>query len=198
VPREASPPASATDDRQSGATRAAEASADAPASADAQPAREIRYVVTPDGLEIRIEGTRFIANAEAEHVKGGFGVQVQVKASVTDDNSHSLLRPKHGPLAFAGVVERGGRRDRFNDERNGSEEQVLSPRAALTFTRNWPGKGGPAPLSDGQSLELEVGLWGIGNQAAERRPVRNFFNVKVSIEHGKARVSVNPPASAKD
>jgi hypothetical protein len=172
-------------------------SAETPRTEDDRPKREIQYVVTPEGLEIRVEGVRFMANASEERRGAGWGVKLSVSAVAKDDEQHSLLRPKNGPLSLAGVVERGNQREQFGDERQGAGEQVLNPGKPAKLTRSWPAKGESQPLADNQTLDLDVGLWGLGKSAAERRPVRSFFHVKLAVEQGKARVSVTPPASAK-
>src|SRR6185436_6159625 len=120
---------------------------------------EVQYVMTPEGLEIRSEGMRFTTNADAVRVAGGWGVKLSVEAIVKDDEKHSLLRPRNGPLALAGRVQRGERSESFKDERHGDGEQALLPGAKVKLTRTWPGKDGAKPLAEGQTLELDVGLW---------------------------------------
>ena len=52
-------------------------------------------------------------------------------------------------------------------------------------------------LGNGDVLELDVGLWGLGATAAERRPVRQLLRVKVVVENWKGRARVEPPPSVK-
>jgi hypothetical protein len=167
-----------------------------PGSNGDAPAREIQYVVTQEGLEIRIEGVHFLANASAQRVRNGWGVRLDVSALAKDDATHSLLKPDGGPLALAGVVDRGTSTEKFGDERRGDDELELSPGKEVKWTRTWPDKA-QKPLSKGQTLELQVGLWGIGASAPERRPVQNFFHVKMNVANGKPQAQIGPPPTAK-
>jgi len=176
-------------------TEAAAASSENSAK-DPNAEREVQYLVTPEGLQIRVEGVRFIASATAERSGAGWGVKLNVDAIVNDDKKHSLLNPKGGPIALAGAIETDGKTERFGDKREGEDDQILEPGKPAKLTRKWPGKGAEKPLVKGQSLELEVGLWGIGDTAETRRPVKNFFHVKLVVGQGKPHALVAPPASA--
>jgi hypothetical protein len=196
-----------TEEPEPVASSAEPAKAPEPASADAVAPqtggegapvpREIRYVVTPAGLEIRVEGVDFLAKAAAERVAGGWSAKVVVTAEAKDEQSHSLLSPKNGPLAFAGATQRGEQSERFADERSGDGEQRVVPDKPLKFSRSWPGKSGAKPLSKGDRLELDVGLWGIGETADKRRPVKSFFRVVLAIGQGKPDAQLSPPSSAE-
>ena len=118
----------------------------------------------------------------------GWGVKVKVYASVDGRQSHKLLNPKNGPLAFAGKVDRGGNVEQLGDERAGDEEKELREKA-IEFSREWPGKTGAKPLTAGQKLELQVGLWGVGADSLSLRPVRQFCLVE---DDGRARGSPSP------
>jgi hypothetical protein len=182
---------------QESETAQVDSGAAAPDPSPEQEGREIKYVVTPEGLEVRTEGVRFTVDAEAVRAAGGWGLKLRVLTVVKDEERHSLLRPRNGPLSLAGKIQGGGRDESFSDERHGDDEQVLSPGNKVTLTRAWPGKDGGKALAEGQTLELDVGLWGLGKTAQDRRPVRSFFHVKLGIEHGKPKLAVTPPASAK-
>jgi hypothetical protein len=167
-----------------------------PGSDGDAPAREIQYVVTEEGLEVRVEGVHFLANATAQRVRNGWGVRLDVSAVVKDDATHSILKPDNGPLALAGVVDRGGSTEKFSDDRRGDDDLELKPGKTAKWTSTWPGKQ-QKPLAKGQSLELQVGLWGIGATATERRPVQNFFHVKMDVANGKPQAQIGPPPTAK-
>jgi len=153
-------------------------------------------MVRSDGLQVDIEGARFRPRATAVRVGGGWGVSVTVESIADDDETHSLLSTEHGALAFAGTVRRGGNEDeRFADERQSGEEQLLFPGAPLTLSRKWPSPGGPAPLKRGDELRLEVGLWGLGDTAGSRRPVKKFFLVSMTVSAREPKPLVTPPAS---
>lgn len=159
--------------------------------------REIKYVVTPEGLRIEVAGVRFLASAEAKKVGQGWGAKVTVKAEVTDGKEHVLLSPKHGPLAFAAAVFKKGstEAERIPDSREGEAEVKLSPGAPASFSRDFPVKGGRA-LAIGETLDLEVALWGLGETSADRRPVKQFFHVKMKVDKGKPKAIAAPPATA--
>jgi hypothetical protein len=184
---------------QRGEAATADAEADAtqavpPGPADDAP-REILFLIKPDGLQVDIEGARFRPHAKAIRVGGGWGVEVNVDAVSHDDRTHSLLRADTGVLAFAGLTRRGGEEARFADTREGGEEQLLFPDGPLTLSRNWPGTSGQAALRRGDELVLEVGLWGLGDTAAQRRPVKKFFLVQMKVTDKPPRPVVTPPVN---
>ncbi len=190
---EAAKPASAGDSA---------ASADAPkAEAKAEPdpnaPRDVTYVVTPEGLKITVAGVKFLASTVAEQTGGGWGVKVSVDATADDGKAHSLTKPKAGPLAFAGSVLRKGKSEaeRFGDERAGDGEEAVQGDKPVKLSRTWPLKGVRA-LAIGDALDLQVGLWGLGDTADSRRPVKQFFHVRMQVDKGKPKAIVEPPASA--
>jgi hypothetical protein len=67
----------------------------------------------------------------------------------------------------------------------------------LKFAREWPGKGGKG-LAAGDELTLQVGLWGLGDNAETRRPVRNFVLIKMVAGKKKPQPVVTPPTSATE
>ncbi len=172
----------------------AEAKALAP---DPNAPRQVKYVVTPEGLKIEVSGVRFLAAAEAKQIGQGWGAKVTVKAEVLDSKEHVLLSPKAGPIAFAAAVFKKGssEAERIGDEREGEGELKLSPGSPTSFSREFPKKGGRV-LAIGETLDLEVALWGLGETAADRRPVKQFFHVKMKVDKGKPKAIVEPPASA--
>jgi hypothetical protein len=159
--------------------------------------REVRYVVTPEGLKIEVAGVRFLASAEAKQVGQGWGAKITVKAEATDGKEHVLLKPKNGPIAFAAAVFKKGstEAERIPDARDGDGELKLSPGAPTSFSREFPNKGGRV-LGIGETLDMEVALWGLGETAEDRRPVKQFFHVKMKVDKGKPKAIVEPPASA--
>jgi pyruvate/2-oxoglutarate dehydrogenase complex dihydrolipoamide acyltransferase (E2) component len=179
-----------------------EPKADAPAAKPAAPAkdpnamREVKYVVTPEGLKIEVAGVRFLASAEAKQIAQGWGAKVTIKAEATDGKEHVLLNPKNGPIAFAAAVFKKGstEAERIPDSREGDGEVKLSG-SPSTFSREFPAKGGRV-LAMGETLDMEVALWGLGESTEDRRPVKQFFHVKMKVEKGKPKAVVEPPASA--
>lgn len=178
--------------------------ADAPAAApppappkeDADPnaIREVTYVVVPEGLKISVAGVRFAVSANAVQVASGWGVKLSVVATAADGKVHALSNPKSGPLAFAGSVSRKGKSepDPFGDERSGDGEQEISAEAPAKFSRTWPANG-VRVLGAGDSLDLQVALWGLGSDKDSRRPVKKFCHVRMKVEKGKPRAIVEPP-----
>jgi hypothetical protein len=155
--------------------------------------REVRYLVKPDGLQIDVVGVRFRPKATAVKVGGGWGVNVEVETSAEDDQQHSLLAGTDGALAFAGSVKRGGSEQRFKDQRGVTEEQTVFPGAPVTLSRQWPEGTGQKPLAAGDELVLQVGLWGVGDDARSRRPVMKFFQVRMKVGAKTPEPKVEPP-----
>jgi hypothetical protein len=164
----------------------------AAAAPDPEAPRDVRYVQAPDGLRIEVMGVRFFAETKAVRTQAGFVVKVLVSATASE--ARSLLAPEHGPIAFAGSVKRAGKGEAepFGDERKGDGEQPLGADTTVKFSREWPAKG-VRPLGNGDTLELDVGLWGLGRTAADRRAVRHFARVKVKVDKWKASARIEPP-----
>jgi hypothetical protein len=196
VPAEPEPEPAPEPDSTNEPEGAAEPAAEGPAK-DPNAMREVKYVVTPDGLKIEVAGVRFLASAEAKQVGQGWGARVTVKAEVIDDKEHVLLNPKNGPIAFAAAVFKKGstEAERIPDSRDGEAELKLSPGSPKSFSRDFPNKGGRV-LAIGETLDMEVALWGLGETKEDRRPVRQFFHVKMKVDKGKPKAKVEPPASA--
>lgn len=178
---------------------APEADASAPAAAaaagdDANAPRQVRYVVTPDGLRVRVAGVELSPKAELVQKSGSLQIKLQVGARSDDGNSHSLLAPAAQELAFAGVIRRSdGSEEKFVDERGGERELVVSEGSEVALSRSFPNKG-MKPLRLGDELELAVGLWGLGDDAETRRPVRGVCKVTLSYPRkNKPRLKLAPP-----
>jgi hypothetical protein len=164
---------------------------------DPNATREVTYVVVPEGLKISVAGVKFLASATATPAGGGFGVKVNLSAAADDGKSHLLSKPNAGPMAFAGSVTRKGKADpeHFGDERAGDGQEPIDSDQPLKVSRTWPSKGVRA-LGIGDTLDLQVALWGLGPDADSLRPVKQFFHVRVAFTKGKPKAIVEPPASA--
>jgi len=164
------------------------------AEPDSNATRDVTYVVIPEGLKISVTGVRFTVSASAVQVASGWGVKLNVVASVLDGKPHSLSSPKSGPLAFAGSVLRKGRSEPepFGDERAGDGELTLAGEEPSKFNRTWPAKG-VRVLGAGDSLDLQVALWGLGSDKDSRRPVKKFCHVRMQVGNGKPRAILEPP-----
>jgi hypothetical protein len=172
---------------------AAPAASETPAPApDTDAPRNVRYIMSQDGLKIEVIGGRFLVNAKPIRTQAGFEIEVSVEASATEPLS--LASPDSGPLAFAGSVTRAkaSEPERFGDERKGDGEKTLGSGKPLKFSRNWPGKG-VRPLANGDVLELDVGLWGLGHGPEDRRAVKQFARIKARVDNWKGSARVEPP-----
>lgn len=193
---DAAPAADAKPETDAKADAKPDADAAAKPAKDPNASREVKYVVTPEGLKIEVAGVRFLASAEAKQIAQGWGAKVSIKAEAIDGKEHVLLNPKNGPIAFAAAVFKKGstEAERIPDARDGDGEVKLGA-SASTFSREFPAKGGRV-LAMGETLDMEVALWGLGESAEDRRPVKQFFHVKMKVEKGKPKAVVEPPASA--
>jgi hypothetical protein len=173
-----------------------EAKPDTAPAKDPNAPRTVKYVVTPEGLKIEVAGVRFLASAVAKQVALGWGAKVTIKAEATDGKEHVLLNPKNGPIAFAAAVFKKGstEAERIPDSRDGDAEIKIGS-SPSTFSREFPSKGGRV-LAIGETLDMEVALWGLGDSTEARRPVKQFFHVKMKVDKGKPKAIVEPPASA--
>jgi len=191
APADAAPAADA-------AKPAAEEAPVAPPAKDPNAQREIKYVVTPEGLKVEVAGVRFLAAAEAKQIGQGWGAKISIKAESLDGKEHVLLSPKNGPIAFAAAVFKKGstEAERIPDSRDGEGELKIGAGSPTSFSREFPNKGGRV-LAMGETLDMEVALWGLGDTASDRRPVKQFVHVKMKVEKGKPKAIVEPPASAK-
>jgi hypothetical protein len=172
----------------SGAAAAPEESSAAP-----EGQRQVIYRMTSGGLQVEVDGVKIEPKAVPIQKKGGWGVRVTMKVTSTDGKMHRLLSPENGPLAFAATVKKHGKEiARHPDERKGEEEQFVPPDDSLDVTREFPGDK-EAPLWGGQELTLQVGLWGLGVEADQRKPVRKLFVVKMVTGNAKPQPMILPP-----
>lgn len=155
--------------------------------------REIIYRVTPKGLVIEIDGLHL--HPEAKPFKdqhGAYGVELIVKAESFDGRQYWVNKPKEGPLSIAGKIEtKDGKPSRFLDQREGKSEELVHASEPRTFRQRWPGRGQPK-LWWGQTVTLEVGLWGFRSDSGRERPVRRLFVVKM-VAGNKPQAIVSPP-----
>ncbi|HVU04272.1 MAG TPA: hypothetical protein VHE30_21085 [Polyangiaceae bacterium] len=161
-----------------------------PEVAGAEPkGRDITYRVTGDGLVIEVEGIELEPSAVPVKTGRGWIVKLDVKATVRDRHSHRLLSPEQGPLMVAAVVQKAGKEDKVGDERKGDTEMTLSPDSPETLTRKVD-----VPVAPGQTLTLNVGLWGLAKDDEKRRPVKKLFIVKmVAGATAKPTPVITPP-----
>jgi hypothetical protein len=200
VPATAPTPVATETTKESDTAEAAAPEPSAPASETPAPApaddpnasRNVRYIVSQDGLKVEVLGARFLVKAKPIRTQAGFEIQVSVESSANE--TLSLASPDGGPLAFAGSVTRakGSEPERFGDERKGEGEKTLGSAKPLKFSRNWPGKG-VRPLANGDVLELDVGLWGLGHSPEDRRAVKQLARVKARVDNWKGSARVEPP-----
>lgn len=155
--------------------------------------RNVLYRVTGNTVVVEVEGVKFEPKVTAIQKKGGWGVKVSVKATSTDGHMHRLLSPENGPLAFAAKIRKeGGGDETHADERKGEDEAFVPPDDSTDFSREYPGAK-EAPVAKGQTLELQVGLWGLGIDANRRRPIRKLFIVKMETGNKTPLPKITPP-----
>jgi len=189
--------ASAAEPSDADSTSGEAAVAEEPAAPADNPneTRDVTYKMTPDGLEIEVEGVLFQPKAQPVKGKGGaWGVKVTMTAEGVGDGPRYLLKPKNGVLAFAGSIKRKGAEEKFGDKRDGEESVELASGAKLSFETTWPKEG--AALWWGDELTIEAGLWGLGKSADALRPVKQFFTLKM-VAGNKPQPVLQPPASAQ-
>ncbi len=166
----------------------------APAASPDEPSgREVVYRVTPKGLVIEIDGVHLRPAAKPFKDKSGaYGVELVLEVESFDGRQYWVNQPKEGPLSIAGKVEAGGGKvSRFGDERHGDKEEVVMSGEPRRFKQRWPGHGQPK-LWAGQTLTLEVGLWGVRAESERERPVRRLFVVKM-VAGNKSQAVITPP-----
>lgn len=169
-----------------------------PKGEDPDATRTVTYTMVPGGaLKISVVGIKFTVTATATKIGQGWGVKVGVVGSAADGKPHSLSNPKAGPLAFAGSVQRKGAAEpeRFGDERVGDDELAIFGDEPTKFNRTWPSKG-TRVLAIGDSLDLQIGLWGLGTEKDASRPVKQFCHVRMQVDKNLPRAILEPPASA--
>ena len=160
-------------------------------AAEAQPqpkGRDITYRTTPGGLVIELEGLRLEPKAVVVNKANGWEVKFSVRAESTDHHQHRFLTSVDGPLMVAAEIERGGEKQRFRDERKGDTETVIGAHESTTFVREVK-----HAIAAGQSLTLYVGLWGLGRDAEDRKPVRKLFELKMTAGQKKPEPVLTPP-----
>jgi hypothetical protein len=165
-----------------------------PTGAAAEPGgREVVYRVTPKGLVIEIDGFHLRPEAKPfKNASGAYGVELVLNAESFDGRQYWVNQPKEGPLSIAGKVEaKGGKVSRFGDQREGGGEQAVLSGEPRRFQQRWPGSGQPK-LWSGQTLTLEVGLWGVRADSQRERPVRRLFVVKM-VAGSKSPAVITPP-----
>jgi hypothetical protein len=155
--------------------------------------RDVVYRVTPKGLVIEIDGIHLRPEAKPFKEKSGaYGIELVVNAESFDGRQYWVNKPGEGPLSIAGKVEgKAGKGERFADQRVGNGEDVVTEGNPRRFKQRWPGRGQPK-LWQGQTVTLEVGLWGVRAESERERPVRRLFVVKM-VAGSKSPAVITPP-----
>jgi hypothetical protein len=152
----------------------------APAEANTPRGRDITYRATPGGLVIEVDGVRLEPKAEPVKLAGGWGVKLTLRATSTDGHMHRLLSPENGPLMLAAEIDRGGKKERIGDERKGDGEQFITENDSLKVEREF-------------KKPLCAGLWGLGRDAEDRKPIKKLFTVKMVAGTKKPQPVVSAP-----
>jgi hypothetical protein len=161
---------------------------------DSKKTREVTFQMTPTGLVIEVEGVRMEPKAQALRIEdkdgkfAGWGVKLTMKVAATDSHVHRFTKPEHGALMMAAEVDRKGKKEQIGDERKGDGEETITKESPATFERDFK-----KPIGAGQSVTLQVGLWGMGRDTEEKRLVRKLFVVKMVGANKKPNPVVSPP-----
>jgi len=156
--------------------------------------RDIVYRVTPQGLVIEVGGIHLRPEAKAVKEAGGtYAVQLVLSAESFDERQYWLAKPAGGPLAVAGKIEAAaGKKQRFTDQKRGeAEQEVVRAGEPRKFKQRWPGKGQPK-LRSGQTLTLEIGLWGVHADSEQERAVKRLFELKL-VGADPPQAVISPP-----
>ena len=146
------------------------------------------YRMTSSGLVIDLEGIQLEPKAEPVKLGGGWAVKVVMRAKVTDDREHHLQNPTQGPLMVAVEIDRGGKKELVPDQRQGDGELTLSKSSAPPIEREFR-----KPIVSGQSLTLYVGLWGLSDDAGDKKPIKRLFVVRMVAGSHKPQPVVSAP-----
>jgi hypothetical protein len=143
-------------------------------------------VIEIDGIHLRPEAKPF------KEKSGAYGIELVVNVESFDGRQYWVNKPSEGPLSIAGKVEgKAGKGERFADQRVGGGEDVVTEGNPRRFKQRWPGRGQPR-LWQGQTVTLEVGLWGVRAESERERPVRRLFVVKM-VAGSKSPAVITPP-----
>ena len=159
-----------------------------PAEATPPGGKNIVYRMTASGLVIELDGVQFEPRAAPLKLGGGWGVKLSVHAKVTDGREHHLQSPSQGPLMVAEEIDRGGKKELLPDQRQGDGEIVLAKSSATPIERELR-----KPIVAGQSLTLYVGLWGLGADSGDRKPIKKLFVVRMVAGTHKPQPVVSAP-----
>lgn len=175
-----------------------EADGGQPSTVVSEPAlevRDVKYVVRSDGLKVLADGVSLVPRARAVRVGAGWGLLISVEVRSEDGATHTLLAPEVHEIALAGEVRRAKKEEveEFSDVRESDRTLELTPVKMIRLEAKWPRTTGLRPLSTGDELGLEMGLWGLGRDPGSRRPLRRLARVDVSFDGGKPRVRVGVP-----
>jgi hypothetical protein len=160
-----------------------------------QEPRQVTYRTSPESLVIEVDGLRLVPTAEpVKRANGSYGVRVAVQVTTTDDSAHHLLAPTNGALSFFSKVldKRGKVVFEHADQRNGQEALLLTPGMQTELKREWPTDSASGVVWWGQTLHLEVGLWGLGRIEVDRRPLKRLFVVELKAG-ANPRARILPP-----
>jgi hypothetical protein len=150
--------------------------------------KNIVYRMTASGLVIELDGVQLEPRATPIKLGGGWGVKLSVRAKATDDREHRLQSPTQGPLMVAAEIDRGGKKELVPDQREGDGEITLAKSTATPIEREVR-----KAIVAGQSLTLYVGLWGLGADAGDRKPIKKLFVVRMVAGTHKPQPVVTAP-----
>lgn len=165
-----------------------------PGTAEQEP-RELVYRVRPDGLLIEYDGLSLRPRAEAQRLSnGGYGIRLTVSYEPSPEAVHELRLSEGSPLSvYAKIFDKAGnQKATVADTRRASDTvDVCVDCPSEPWQAVWPRAEG-TPLWWGERVVLEVGLWGIGLDETDRRPMKRLFLVEYRAGDSSDPV-VRPP-----
>jgi hypothetical protein len=152
---------------------------------------EITYRMASTGLVIEVDGLKLEPKAVPVKTQSGWIVKLAVSVEATDEHTHSLLSPEGGPLMVATEITKvSGTPERISDTRKGDTEIFVSKSDGNATSLD---REVMHPITSGQSLTLYVGLWGLGKDHGDRKPLKKLFTVKMVAGAHKPQPVVTAP-----
>lgn len=148
---------------------------------------DLTYRVKPDSLAIQVLGVTFTPKVKTRKLTKGYGIEIVMEAKATQEVV--IAEGAQGPLALAVLVS--GKSEVLADKKTTGGDVTLGPGQSERFIRSWPTDGGSG-LETGEA-EIQVGLWGLGTDAASKKPVRKFFVIQLKVDGKGATATVAPP-----
>jgi len=151
--------------------------------------RDITYRMVPGGIVMEVEGLKLEPKAEPVKKGGAWGIHLTLRATATDQHMHRFLSPEGGPLMVAAEIEHaGGKKERITDERKGDGEEFVAAGDSTKLERDLK-----FSIKAGEAVTVFVGLWGLGLDAEDRKPLKKLFQVRMVAGSHKPQPVITAP-----